>query len=92
MIMTKYRITIEPYDGNSFFYVCGSLEELYFVYKFLKEYHLFTDQYEYTDITVQRERTQEEQERAYLFKDDPDYWVPYTDEFVELTKAKTVVV
>ena len=96
MTTTKYRIIVpDPNDGNPFFYVCASLEELCFVYKFVGEYNLYIDIY--TNVTVQRARTKKElldswygKDYVCLTKDDPDYWVPFTDEFVELTKAKTV--
>ena len=82
MTTVKYRIIVpDPANGNPFFYVCSSLEELCFVYKFVEDYNLYLDVY--TNVTVQRSRTQEEQERAYLFEYDPDYWTPFTDEFVK---------
>lgn len=96
MTTAKYRIIVpDPNDGNPFSYVCGSLEELCFVYKFVEDYNLYLDVH--TNVTVQRSRTQEElsdHARAsgwsFLYEDDFDYWIPFTDEFVELTKAKTV--
>ena len=103
MTTTKYRVIMpDPANGNPFFYVCASLEELCFVYKFVEYYNLYLDVY--TNVTVQRARTeqelyeyqmkvfQEEEQDDWYFidEDDPDYWVPYTDEFVELTKAKTM--
>ena len=103
MTTVKYRIIVpDLFDGNPFFYVCASLEELCFVYKFVEDYNLYLDVQ--TNVTVQKSKTPEElynyhmqlwadQNPANLYfieEDHPDYWNPFTDEFVELTKAKTV--
>lgn len=103
MTTVKYRVIVpDPADGNPFFYVCNTLEELCFVYKFVGEYNLYMDVY--TNVTVQRTKTQEElyeyyvkmfQEKEqnewyFIGEHNLDYWVPFIDEFVELTKTKTV--
>ena len=103
MTTVKYRIIVlDPYDGNPFFYVCNTLEELCFVHKFVEDYNLYLDVY--TNVTVQRAKTPQElhdyhmqlwadQNPANLYfieEDHPDYWTPFTDEFFELTKAKTM--
>ncbi len=92
----KYRLTVpDPACGNPFFYVCSSLEELLSVYKFVEDYNGYLDVY--TNVTVERGMSTEEiQDYAfehnyfYPHEDDFDYWIPFTDEFVELIKAKTV--
>jgi hypothetical protein len=96
MTTAKYRVIVpDPYNGNPFFYVCDSLEELCFVYKFVEDYNGHLDVY--TNVIAQRARTQEELLDSWYGKDyvcltenDPDYWIPFTDDFVELIKAKTV--
>lgn len=92
----KYKIIVpDPDDGSPFFYVCNTLEELFFVYKFIEDYNLYIDAY--TNVTIQRARTQEELSDyakdngwSFLYEDDSEYWIPFTDDFVELTKTKTV--
>jgi hypothetical protein len=96
MTTGKYKIIVPDYEyGSPFFYVCASLEELCSIYKFVEGYHLYLDVY--TNITVQRSRTKKElldswydKDYVCLTEDDPDYWIPFTDEFVELIKTKTV--